>query len=149
MVFKREKISDIIDDILPLLKKHHAEISDDADIAFDPNFELYKLIEDLGNIAMFTVRDKGELIGYNSFFINFNLHFRSSFQAVQDVIYIDKDRRGFGRSFIDWCNIELKKIGIQKVHYFVKKKYEFGPLLERSGFNLSEHVYSKRLDRGA
>ena len=132
--------------MLPLLKAHHAEISDDADIPFDPNFDMYKKIEDLENMITFTVRKNGELIGYNSFFINFNLHFSSSFQAVQDVIYIGKEHRGFGRSFIDWCNVELKKIGIQKVHYFVNKKHDFGSMLERSGFKLSEYFYSKRLD---
>ncbi len=148
MNFQRERIHDVIDEVAPLLVCHFVEISHDPDIALDPDFHTYKKIEENGALRVFTARDDdGTLVGYNCFFVNPNLHYQSSLQAVQDVLYVDKERRGFGRTFIKWCDDELRKEGVQKVYHHLKAKYNFGPMLERMGYELVDLIYAKRLDK--
>lgn len=88
------------------------------------------------------------LVGYAIFFVNHNLHYSTSFQAVQDVLYFDKHLRGqgLGFKFIDWCDQQLKADGVQVVYHHVKTKFNFGPLLEELGYKHIENIYGRRLD---
>ncbi len=148
MNFQRETVQDVMGEITPLLKAHYHEISADHYIPLEPNWDGYQKIESAGAFRIFTARaEDGRLIGYNCFFINHNLHYKSSLQAVQDVIYIDKERRGFGQSFINWCDAQLKAEGVQKVYHHVKAKHNFGPMLERNGYALVDLIFAKRLDK--
>jgi hypothetical protein len=146
--FEHGQLSEVlIAELMPLLKDHWVEVARDADIPLDPDWPVYQKMEEAGAFKIFTARNElGQLIGYNAFFVHHNLHYKSSKQAVQDVIFIDKKSRGFGRSFIDWCDAELRDIGVQKVYHHVKAKHNFGPMLETLGYELADLIYARRLD---
>lgn len=144
MKFQREDTS-IYEEMRPLLQQHYDEIAHYKDIPLEPDVEGYKRIEELGNLRMFTVRDDNELIGYSIFFIKHNLHYKSSIQAIQDIVFIRKDRRGQGREFLQWCDNELKSEGVDVVYHHVKAAHNFGPLLVRQGYELVDYIYGKRL----
>ncbi len=147
LIFQRERAHDVIDEIYPLLRKHYDEVSANKDIKLDPNWEGYMKLEDADMLRLFTVRtNEHVLIGYNCYFLNFTLHSSLSLQAVQDVLYIDKEQRGFGRSFIDWCAHELKKDNVQVMYSHIQATHNFGPMLESIGYKLTNLVYEKRLD---
>jgi hypothetical protein len=102
----------------------------------------------MGTLRTFTARDAdGVLTGYCVFFVRHNIHYASSLQASQDVIYIDPERRGFGAEFILWCDQQLKEEGVQAVYHHVKQAHNFGPLLERFGYECVDLIYARRLDR--
>ncbi len=146
--FNRERLEDLMHELPPLLSAHYKEVSLDHDIPLDPDWERYLFIEAQSNLFVFTARDlEAKLIGYAIYFVNWNLHYKSSLQAVQDVIYIDKERRGFGRSFIDWCDQQLKESGVQKVYHHVKEEHNFGPMLETLNYKIADVLYARRLDR--
>lgn len=90
------------------------------------------------------------LVGYALFFVRSNPHYKSSVQAVQDVIYLAPGvRGGTGYKFIAWCDAQLAAEGVQAVYQHVKAAHDFGRLLERQGYELVDFIYAKRLDRPA
>jgi GNAT superfamily N-acetyltransferase len=144
--FQRERAQAIFEEIAPLLKKHWEEIAHYKDIPLEPDFDLYKRIEDTGGLRAFTARDEaGAVVGYAVFFLKTNPHYKSSLQAVQDVIFIDKERRGFGRHFIAWCDEQLKADGAEAVYHHVKSAHNWGSVLEKMGYQLVDLIYARRL----
>lgn len=138
---------DFISEVSPLLEKHYREISHFHDIALDPDWPIYRMAEANGMYKTYTARLGGKLIGYASFWIKHNAHYKSSLQAVQDVIFIDPTSRGFGSKFIHWCDEQLKALGVQVVRHHLKAAHNWGKILERDGYELEDLIYTKRLDR--
>lgn len=148
MNFAIERAQDVFEEMLPLFEQHYKEIAHYQDIALNPNIEKYFELEDLGFLRVFTARDEDtkELLGYQVFFVNYNLHYRDSLQAIQDVLFVHRNHRGFGSQFLMWCHEQLKKEGVQVVSQHIKKEHNFGPMLERMGYELVDLIYLKRLD---
>lgn len=136
----------------PLLERHYKEISAYQDIELKPDFRKYLAMQEAGSLRVFVAKDMNEnkldLVGYAVFFVNKNLHYSDSLQAVQDVLYLEKSQRGkgIGGSFIDWCDSQLKEDGVQVVYHHVKTKFNFGLLLESIGYKHIENIYGRRLD---
>ena len=147
VTLQRELAEDVIPDIKPLVAKHYEEIAHYKDIPLSVTWDAYLEAEKLGALRVFTARDpSGVLIGYSIYFIKHNIHYNTSLQAVQDVLYVDSARRGFGMRLIKWCDEQLAAEGVQAVYHHMKVKHDFGPLLERLGYELVDLVYGRRLD---
>ena len=148
MQYSLESIDLIFEEIFPLLKEHFLEVSANLDIELSPNRATYCALERNGAFKIFTARNnQSEILGYAAYFINHSLHYQTSLQAVQDVVFIRKDARGFGKDFINWCDEQLKILGVQVVYHHVKVKHDWGHMLEKSGYDFIEKIYSKRLDQ--
>lgn len=148
MIFKLETLSqELLDESFPLFIGHFKEISANQDIPLEPDFEQYYKLEEMGMLRFFSARnDQGKLLGYAVFMVRNNLHYKSSKQAVQDIIYISPHERGFGAEFIEWCDAMLKAEGVQLVYHHVKAAHNWGKVLDRLGYRMIEFIYSKRLD---
>ena len=148
ITYKQERLATVYAEMFPLLERHYFEISSDLDIPLSPDQDCYYNMENAGVLRIYTSRDLDyKIIGYAVFFVRHNPHYKTSLQAVQDVLYIDPDCRGFGADFISWCEAQLKLEGVQKVFHHVKVKHNWGKLLERMGYDHVEHIYAKRLDK--
>lgn len=147
--FKQESYADCIDDLMPLVELHYDELSRDKDIPLSPRHERYIELDNNNLLRLYTIRQDKKLIGYAAFFVGHNLHYETSYQAVQDVLFIEpKFRGGIGRQFIPWCDEQLKKIGVQKVMHHVKEDIcDFSPLLFNLGYVRSDVIYTRRLDQ--
>lgn len=146
--FQRERSQDVFDEVMPLLELHWREIAHYQDIPLSPNFKQYAALEDAGLVRTFTARDsEKKLVGYAVFFVRHNLHYQSSLQASQDILFIHPDKRGFGARFILWCDRQLKEEGVAVVYHHIKVAHNFGKLLERMGYEMVDLIYAKRLDR--
>lgn len=149
MEYFSEEIFDeeFVEEINPLVENHYQEIAHFKEIELNPDYSKYIHLYNEGRLKLFTVRDQedGELVGYAIFSVNYNLHYKQSLQALQDVIYIKPERRGFGKKFIDFCDSQLKDMGVEAVYHHVKVEHNFGPLLEKLGYELIDLVYGKRL----
>lgn len=145
--FQKETAAGIFDEAMPLLQLHWEEIAHYKDIPLKPNRDLYEGLCTAGVLRTFTARDEGNaLVGYAVFFVRANPHYVSSIQAVQDVLFIHPEKRGFGAKFILWCDRELKKENVQVVYHHVKEAHDFGPMLKRMGYKLVDLIYARRLD---
>lgn len=146
--FAKESIKDCYEESLPLLKEHWEEIAHFKDIPLEPDLENYLLAENNGMVRVFTARDEEKkLVGYAVYFVRKNMHYKSSLQAVQDILFITKSKRGMGGRFILWCDEQLKNEGVQATYHHVKQAHNFGPLLERFGYQMVDLIYSRRLDK--
>lgn len=145
VVFGSERVATVWPEIYPLFMEHWHEIAHYKDIPLDPDVELYHRMDSMGMMRVFTAREEGKLVGYSVYFVRSNPHYKSSIQANQDVLFIQKDKRGFGRDFIKWCDEQLKNEGVQIVHHHVKKAHDFGPMLKRMGYELVDLIYARRL----
>lgn len=145
MNYALETAAEVMDEIKPLLQKHWEEIAHYKDIPLDPDYDQYFKIESVDALRIFTARDNdGVLVGYAIFFLRKNIHYKSSLQAVQDVLFIDPLRRGFGARFILWCDQQLKLMGVEVVYHHVKEAHNFGPMLERFGYEKVDLIYARR-----
>ncbi|MGO8854407.1 MAG: hypothetical protein ACLQO1_01665 [Steroidobacteraceae bacterium] len=151
-VYSREAAAAVIDEIKPLLERHHAEIAHYPDIPLKVNDEFFLEADRKGVLRLFTIRCAQELIGYAVFFVAPSPKYMTSLQAHQYVLYLAPEyRRGrVGLHFIDWCDGELKGGGVQVVYQHVKTdpKLNFGRLLESLGYTRIDEIYGRRLDHG-
>jgi hypothetical protein len=148
--FQRETLNGHLwAELMPLLAAHWYEIAHYPDIPLDVDVNAYEMAEHAGMLRLYTVRDDGRLMGYAVFFVRPNMHYQGSIQASQDVLYLDPAiRGGTGYRFIRWCDEQLRAHGVQAVYQHVKAKHNFGPILERQGYELVDLIYAKRLDGG-
>lgn len=152
MNFKRERAQDVWQEMMPLMQKHWEEIAHYKDIPLDPDLETYFKMEDAGILRVFTAReDDGKLVGYAVYFIKHNLHYKSSLQALQDIIYVDPSKRGiFSPKFILWTEMQLASYGVQVVCQHIKvatpHTIEF---FHKLGYSDIDLILGKRLDGGA
>ena len=145
--FKREVAQDCFQEAMPLLMAHWEEIAHYKDIPLDPDFEQYAKCEQSGMLRCYTARiDENALVGYAVFFVRSNPHYKTSIQASQDILFISKNHRGMGGRFIKWCDEELRSEGVAVVYHHIKAAHNFGPMLERFGYELVDLIYSRRLN---
>lgn len=151
MQYAQEKYDDVIDEIKPLLELHYNEIAKYKDIPLEPDWSCYKAMESLGVLKIFTCRacteelGKGELVGYGIYFVKKHLHYTSALIANQDILFLRKDHRGKGMRFINWCDEQLKAMGVTMTIQHVKATHNFGPMLERLNYELMDLIYTRRL----
>ena len=143
--FSGEKASEMIPDAMKLFSEHWNEINLYEDIPLDPDFELYKKLDEMKLIRVFTARDDGKLVGYCVYAVASDRQHKNTIQAVQDLLFITKEKRGFGMDFIKWCDDMLKKEGVEVVYQHSNKDHDFGPVLERIGYKFVCRVYARRL----
>jgi GNAT superfamily N-acetyltransferase len=133
-------------EIFPLFEKHWLEIAHFDDIPLNPDTEQYFKIDALGLLHVYTARDEAaKLVGYAVYFVAPHLHFKQSLQATQDVLFIDKESRGFGMRFIRWCDEQLRVAGVQVVANAVAEANDYALVLRRMGYKRSDQMYVRRL----
>lgn len=149
MKFAQEMLVDVIDELRPLFEKHWKEIAHYQDIELNPNYEAYFATERAGMLKVYTVRHEqtNNIVGYAVYVVAPALHYRQSIQAVEDIIFIDPDHRGDGKKFIEWCDEELKMLGVQVVTHHIKFSHDWSRMLEKIGYEKVEMRLSRRLDR--
>ena len=143
-VFSSERVPSVWDEIYPLFLEHHAEIGEIKDLPLDPNCEAYKNLDALGMVRVYIAREEGKIIGYCVFFISQSMHYKQIKDAVQDIVFINKDHRGFGKKFMEWCDEELRKEGVNVIHRYSSSERDLGPIYKRNGYDFKALVYSRR-----
>lgn len=148
--YQAERASDIWDEIQDLLQAHWKEIAHYQDIPLVPDREAYMAAETQGQLRVYTVRDTCKLVGYGVFFVKPNIHYSTSLQAVQDILFLSPEyRKGrVGIQLIKHAERALAAEGVQAVYHHVKCSNQVGRLLARMGYELIDEVYGKRLDQG-
>lgn len=145
--FNQELFVNFIPDAIEMMHDHNKEIDlFNKDLEIHTDF--YLRAEENGILKVYTIRDNqdGKLIGYCAFFIFRHSHHAQSVQAKQDVLYIEpKYRGGLGRRFIEYCDSELKKVGVEYVHQCVPATNDWSRLLENLNYKKLETVYLKEL----
>jgi hypothetical protein len=146
-VFLEESIDSLVKDIIPLAIQNYQEMGTHVDkVPLKPNFDGYAALYNAGKLKLFTIRDKdNNLLGYNVFCLFMHMYHMETPMALQDVTYVHPKARGWTSiSFLKWCDKKLINLGAKVILYHVKPdKRDFGPILNRMGYSLVDHVYAK------
>lgn len=150
ITYQVERAAELWDEIRPLLIRHWEEIAHFKDIPLNPSVDAYARLEAAGVLRCYTVRLAGALIGYLVATVVPSLHYSGSLQAHQDVLFLlPEHRRGrIGLHLLRFAEKALREEGVQVLHQHVKVAHDFGPLLERDGYELVDKIYAKRIDHG-
>lgn len=133
-----------------LFEEHYKEIAAYQDIPLDPDYNKYLLLADAGKLLILTAKLNGELVGYVIYVIDHATHYKGSLQAMQDVLFVKKDKRksvlGCGYFLLKKSEQVLKEMGVQVVYQHVKVAHDYSPLLDKLGYEKVETIHQKRLN---
>jgi hypothetical protein len=144
ITFGLEKFVDFFPDAYKLFKQHVDEV-DLFGLELDIDYNYYSNCCKGGTVKIFTLREGEELIGYAAFFLFQHNHHKASLHAKQDVLFIRKEKRGIGLTFLKECDLQLKRMGVDVVHHCVPASRDWSPILKRIGYNKLETVYTRSL----
>jgi len=130
-----------------MLGEHDKE-TPQLEMTLDPDFGMYKKMHEVGALRIFTARIADVLVGYQIYFVSYHPHRRGSLEATQDVLYLDPEvRKGFvAIKFIRWCDETLARAGVKAIHHPIDADHNFGAILQRMGYRLTDLVFSKKLE---
>ena len=146
VVYKEEKIADILEDLKPLLLKHWEELANHkTDRPLDPDYVGYQTLNDLGILKMFTVRVDDVLVGYSIWLVTNHLHYKTWKYAVADIYWLHPDNRKTGMSFDFFFHTEdwLKAQGVKSITVQDKVNHSHSKFFNRIGYKPIEQVYEK------
>lgn len=149
MFTKEDYTPELIKELSPLIAAHRDEISLMPDtIPTEPNWAMYQCAADQDLLHIYTVRVEGIIQGYAVYMTYAHQHYISQLIAEPDVIYLYKEaRRGMvGRDLLRFAERDLKALGVNSIRQVVKPSVrDFGPLLKRDGYELTDVIWTKRL----
>ncbi len=145
------------DGVEDILLRHWEEVAlnkDQVPLAID--WTQYYALERAGILKSVVMRQGGRLIGYDAFFVQPTLHYRTSLWALNDILYlVPEHRRGrAGVLLIDAAEHLLRDLGVQKVLYHTKLHLDLGHhtggdtvgrLLSKRRYVHVENVWAKML----
>ena len=144
--FNVETLRATFDESQELYQEHHNELVGE-NIDFVPDVKKYQTLEDAGLLAVFTIRDKDNmLVGYSYFMLARHHHRMQVIVAENTLFFITKHhRKGWLASkFIKYCEDLLFQNGITQIHMRTKVRASFGVLLKRCKYKEEEIVYIKK-----
>tara|TARA_B110000259_G_C13926472_1_gene367060 strand:- start:559 stop:1017 length:459 start_codon:yes stop_codon:yes gene_type:complete len=148
MNYQQEFLGQVENDILVLIDLHYKEIAlNQSKVKLNPDWDVYRALENEGKLKIFTARDNDTLVGYFVVVVGVNMHYKDHTFACNDIIYLHKDyRKGFaGIKLIKFAKKCLTEDGVSVLTINTKVHQPFDRVLERLGFNLIERVYSSYL----
>ena len=129
-----------------MFNAHYEEIAWNKDkIPLRPDLKKYAAMEATGMMKCYTAREYGKIIGYAVWFILHHMHYQDTLMAMNDIIYIAKEKRGSmtGIKLLEYSEKELKQFGVQTIGLHIKKVFDWGRVAERIGYECVESTYQK------
>lgn len=113
----------------------------------DIDWMAYDVLQEAGQFHLYCVRIFGELIGYTGYLVSPSHHCRGQLFALNDLCYVVPKHRGrmYFVKLLKFAEKDLVGYGVNVIGHSVKIEHDFSPILERQGFVLEEHYFSKRI----
>jgi GNAT superfamily N-acetyltransferase len=144
IAYQVETLSQVRNDILPLIERHYQEIAQFKDAQkLDPDWDDYAALERNGKLWVLTARDRGVLIGYFVMVVSRSRHYRTLLMASEDIHYLLPEyRRGLtGYRLIAKTVAAMKERGVGLTLLRTKAGQSHAVLFERLDGELSDLVY--------
>jgi len=146
ITYQREYCDDVDDSWVALFNAHYEEIAwNKSKIPLRPNLKKYASMEANGAMVCYTARQDEKIIGYAVWFITEHPHYQDTKMAMNDIIYIAKEKRGSmtGIKLLEYSENKLKGLGVQTIGLHIKKVFDWGKVAERIGYECVESTYQK------
>lgn len=147
--YQVESFDQVEQEIKPLLEEHYQEVAMYKDrIELNPNYELYRHMDQTGDIIIFTARDQDAndaLVGYCVTFIQRHPHYSDHLYGVNDIIFVADPYRHteVAPEMIHQLERKLQEEGVSVMTFHMKTYKPFRTLMESLGFEEFETLYSK------
>lgn len=147
LTYQREMGTAIVDEAMPLLRRHWMEVEAAMGEQLDPDLVAIKSAIMHGDMRVYSVRDDGKLVGYLAFLLSAgHLHYAKVKLAMQDVLYVEPAHRGAASILLMLeAERDLRAAGIDLVGQVEKVRAPLGKLLSRLGYQHEENLWIKRL----
>jgi len=148
ITYKVEDFFQCLNEAFNLTKEHWLEIGFAADkYNLDINFNIYDNMYKNNMLHLTTARHNNKLIAYALFFVFHCPHVQSKLIAQSHAIYVQPlFRKGYlGLNLLKKSEQELIKLGVKKIMQISSTKKNYGNLLKRMGYELTEITYSKEI----
>ena len=143
------RITDMLDQMWPLLSAHVRELATHPDIMhLAPLVDVYRRLEDEGRLLSVVLEhSEAGLVGYSINIVTQNLHYGALTMCQNDVIYVTPSYRseGGGRQLIKATEIAAQQAGCGMVLLHAKPDTMLDLILPSFGYNTQDVVYSKVL----
>ncbi len=113
VIFAVERWDDVTPECLPLLQAHHDEVGANLGQPYDLDIPTITALDRTGQLAIFTARLLGKLVGYLAFIITPNLESRGLRIGFRNTFYVMPQHRGFGLRLHRFAIDELRRRGIK------------------------------------
>ena len=143
-----EKLTpELVIELTPLFNDHHDEIMGNKGMEFLPDWELYFSLEQLNVFKIFIMRERDIVIGYVSYTVSNQLHYKGSSQASQDALFLSPSHRGkmLGIKLLKHSENALIKLGVKTIFQHANIDNDFTVILKRLKYVEVETVYMKRI----
>lgn len=144
--YQREAIYQLLPDILPLLGMHHAEVQQTYGTTLAPDWDQYMRMEQAQLLQIFTARKGDNLVGYDIFIVGPHRHAIGSRVAVNDMIYVLPEHRGFTAvALMKQSDKALKDSGVGLIVRNAQCNTKQNLLLEKMGYQSSEIMMIRKV----
>lgn len=121
-VFARERMQDILEELMPLHQSHWKETEEHRHgLELKPDYDKFIQHEQAGRCAVFTLREDGRLLGNFSLYLSRSMH-TQTLMATEDTLFLLPEARK-GRTagrFIGYAERGLKQLGVREINVSVK-----------------------------
>ena len=146
ITFAIESFTENLPELKVILPLHYKELAlDQGKVPLSPQYDIYEVRENAGELIYITARENGELIGYFIGFINPGLHYSTCLTCIMDIFYIHPEHRGssFGFKLFNFVEKELLRRGVDRWFVGSKVHLDASWFFEKLGFQRVEITYSK------
>ena len=148
MIYAKETLNIIFDEVQELLKLHYEELTLNKDVVkLDPDWFRYFDLENSGKFHTITARDNDKLVGYAGWFLMPHIHYKSILVASNDVLFLHPDYRlgTSGIKLLKYSESEMLKLGANKITWHIKESNDFRNILYRMGYKNEDMICGKLL----
>ena len=149
MIYQRECLSSVKEDMKPLLEKHWEAVAlNQGKIKLNPDWERYAELDASNVLRIFTARKDGKLVGYCVVLVSTSLHYKDHKFAINDVVFVLPEYRSgaTGYHLIKTVEDHCLEDGVSLLNINTKVHVPFDNLMIGMGLDLIERVYSKYLE---
>lgn len=146
MQIRPERYSDCIDDIMRLAPSHWTEVEWEPEkLPLRINHEFFENADRQGALLTLTAREESKLVGYVMWIMSVNPKHAGAVVASNEVLYVDPEHRGhlLGPRLLRESEALIRRAGVKVMGICVKSKADFGPMLERGGYQPVETTWLK------
>lgn len=149
VTFQWERFPQIARELLPLLPRHHKEVSY-LDAPLDIDWDLYYGYDMRGILHILTARQDGHLVGYIFNLVGPHLHHASNTWAASDMYWLDPATR-LGWLPVKMFLVNLEGLREREVEYHSInivlnfKQGRVGRILQRLGYTPREISFTRKL----
>ena len=146
ITYQEESYSEIIEELKPLLELHYKEIAMYQDnIDLNPNYGIYEIMYETGQVHFYTARDNKELVGYAITFMQQHPHYMDHVFAVNDIVYVKEEHRHTDVAPTMLTKLEqiMKDDGVSVMTFHMKSFKPFETLMDYLEFDKAEFLFTK------